>query len=171
MATKDKENHTKKGVYALLIIIGIVFLFLYINKWQEVKELEKYLNSYLIETNTISLEMTDIDEINNVLSEAPSYYFVYISYTKDKDVHKLEEKLKPLIDEYHLQNYFYFINVTDIKDTNKDYLDDIASELNLSTDIKDIPTILYFKDGSFISSVDNAKDFEELLKKENISAM
>ena len=101
---KYKSQTLKKYFIGLCIILAIIFLALYFHKWDTVKEQEKYYNSYLISTNTISLEMTDIDEINAVLSETPSYYFLYISYTNDEDVYNLETELKPLIDEYHLQN-------------------------------------------------------------------
>ena len=169
---KNKSISTKKYIVALCVGIGIIFIALYINKWNQVKELEKYLNSYLISTNTISLEMNDINQIDSVLSETPNYYFVYISYTKDKNVFNLEKKLKPLIDDYNLQNNFYYINVTDIKVNNKNYKKDIANELNVSEKvINKVPVILYFKEGSLIKSVTNAKDFENLLKEQNVRSM
>lgn len=169
---KNKSYSHKNYLIGLGIIIGIVLIGLYINKWQQVKEEEKYINSYLISTKTISLEMNDISEINSVLSETPNYYFVYISYTKDKDVYNLEKKLKPLIDDYKLHNNFYFINVTDIKDNNKNYKTDIAKELNVSYDtISNVPVILYFNNGTLINKVNNAQDFENLLKEQNIKSM
>lgn len=169
---KNKSISTKKYIIALFVVIGIIFIVLYINKWQQVKEDEKYFNSYLITSNTISLEMNEINQISSVLSETPNYYFVYISYTKDKDVYNLEKKLKPLVDEYNLKDNFYFINVTDIKDENKNYKDDIAQELNVDNEILNkVPIILYFKDGSFIASIHNANEFEDLLEKEDIKSL
>jgi len=169
---KNKSQTLKKYIVPFCVILGFIFIVLYINKWNEVKELEKYLNSYLLSTKTISLEMNDINQINSVLSETPSYYFVYISYTKDKNVFNFEKKLKPIIDDYNLQNNFYYINVTDIKENNKNYLNDIALELNVSESIiNKVPIILYFKDGSFINSATNAKDFEDLLTDQNVRSM
>lgn len=171
--SKGNKN-TRIYIYLLIIIICGIFLFFYLNKWKEVKEEEKYLNSYLISTNTISLELNDIKDINNVLSETRNNYFVYISYTKDKNIYKLEQDLKPLIDEYNIQNYFYFINVTDIKEekNNSDYKLQIAEELNVSkNELNKIPVILYFKDSKLIKSVTNAKDFKKLLEEQNIKTM
>lgn len=165
-----KNSNIKKYCIILLVTLGVVFLFLYFYKWYEVKKDEKYLESYLINTNTINLEMNEIDEIHSVLSETANYYFVYVSYTEDKEIYEFEKTLKPLIDEYDLQNNFYYINVTDIKETNKDYKKEIAKELNVKeSDVSKIPSILYFKDNNLEKSgISTAKDFEDLLIKENV---
>lgn len=163
----NKKSLPIKGIgFTLLIILGIVLLGLYFYKWYQVKEDEKYLQSYLISTNTINLEMNDIKEIKTVLSESPTNYYIYIGYKKDESVYRLEKDLKPLIEEYDLQNSFYFIDVTDIKNNNKNYKEDIAKELNISKNkITNVPIILYFKDGKLASDgVTNSKDFEKLLK-------
>ena len=137
---KNKSLSMKNYLVACLLILGIVLVVLYFYKWHQVKEEEKYLNSYLVNTGTVNLEMSDIKEINTVLSETPSYYFVYISYTKEEDVYNLEKELKPLITEYDLQNNFYYINVTDIKEKNENFKEDIAKELKIdSKEIKKVP--------------------------------
>ena len=170
---KYRNQAAKKYFVGLCIILAIIFLALYFHKWNTVREQEKYYNSYLISTNTISLEMTDIKEISSVLSETPSYYFLYISYTSDEDIYHLEEELKPLIDEYQLQNNFYFLNVTDFKDTNTDYKEDIAEALEIDADIiTDVPIILYFKDGELASTdgIHTASEFEDLLETQDIKS-
>lgn len=150
---KNKSLSMKNYLAACLLILGIVLVVLYFYKWHQVKEEEKYLNSYLVNTGTVNLEMSDIKEINTVLSETPSYYFVYISYTKEEDVYNLEKELKPLITEYDLQNNFYYINVTDIKEKNENFKEDIAKELKIdSKEIKKVPIILYFKEGKLVQS-------------------
>ncbi len=165
------KNQTKRGVIILCVILAIIFCILYFYKWYQIKEQEKYLNSYLISSNTISQEMTDIDEISSVLSETGNYYFVYISYTKDKNIYQFEKDLKPLIDKYDLHNNFYYINVTDIKEKNKDYLKDIATELNIDK-IAKAPVILYFNDGKLVEdNIYTIKDFKNLLTEENINEM
>ena len=170
---KNKSISLKKICMFLSAIFILIFLVLYINKWKEVKEQEKYLNSYLINTYTISLEMNAIKDIHSVLSETPNYYFLYISYNNDKSVYNFEKKLKPLIDEYNLQNNFYYLNVTDIKAKNKDYKNDIANELNIDkNNINEVPVILYFKDGKLANKgITTIKEFKELLKAKNIKSM
>ncbi|MBE6154435.1 MAG: hypothetical protein E7163_02535 [Firmicutes bacterium] len=169
---KNKAIYYKNYLLGFGVVLGIIFIILYINKWHQVKEQEKYLNSYLMSNNTINLEITDINAIDSVLSETPNYYFVYISYTQDKKVYNLEKNLKPIIDNYDLQNNFYFINITNIKDKNKNYKEEIAKELKIGNNyINNIPVILYFKNGELINSVNNSKDFENLLKEQNIRSM
>ena len=170
---KYRNQNVKKYFVGLCIILAIIFLALYFYKWHTVREQEKYFNSYLISTNTISLEMNDIDEIRSVLSETPNYYFLYISYTGDEDVYTLEEELKPLIDEYQLQNNFYFLNVTDFKDTNTNYKNDIADELDIDRSIiAKVPIILYFKDGELATThgIFTAAEFEDLLETQDIKS-
>lgn len=176
MAMKKYGNDSltlKRILITLGVIIGIIFLVLYFYKWHQVKSEEEYQKSYLVTTNTISLETNDISEIKAVLSETPSDYFVYISYTKDKDIYNLEQSLKPLIDRYNINNSFYYIDVTDIKETNHNYKEDIAKELNINKNkIPNVPIILYFEDGKLVQDgVYNAKDFEKLLETQDIGSI
>lgn len=170
---KYRNQTLKKYFIGLCIILAIIFLALYFHKWHTVKEQEKYYESFLVSTNTISLEMTDIKEIQSVLSETSNYYFLYISYTNDEDIYNLEKELKPLIDEYHLQNSFYFLNVTDFKDTNQDYKDDIAEALEIDKNIiSKVPIILYFKDGKLATKngIFTADQFKDLLETQDIKS-
>lgn len=170
---KYRNQTLKKYFIGLCIILAIIFLALYFHKWHTVKEQEKYYESFLVSTNTISLEMTDIKEIQSVLSETPNYYFLYISYTNDEDIYNLEKELKPLIDEYHLQNSIYFLNVTDFKDTNQDYKDDIAEALEIDKNIiSKVPIILYFKDGKLATKngIFTADQFKDLLETQDIKS-
>lgn len=173
--TKNKNVSTslKKWVIGLFIILGVLFIILYINKWKEVKTEEKYLTSYLVSTNTISSVMNDIHEISAVLSETPNQYFVYIGYTKDKDVYNFEKKLKPIIDEYSLQNSFYYFDFTELKESKDKHYDDIANALKIDKkEIEDIPVILYFKDGKLVGhGITSVNDFEKLLEEQHFKDM
>ncbi|MCI9281146.1 MAG: hypothetical protein HFI49_02665, partial [Bacilli bacterium] len=93
---KNKPISLKKITISLCVVLGVILIILYAYKWHQVKEDEKYLQSYLISSNTINLEMNSINNINSVLSETPNNYFIYISYTGDKDIYNFEKKLKPL---------------------------------------------------------------------------
>lgn len=173
MMVKSESPSTMKNiVIMILFILGVILLTLYFYKWYQVKQDGKYLESYLISSNTINFEMNEIEEIKTVLSETPSYYFVYIGYTKDKAVNELEKELKPLITDYDIQNNFYYLNITNIKENDNNYKESIAKELNISKKkVEDIPVILYFKDGKLVQDgVTNAKDFEKLLTENDIKS-
>ena len=98
----------------------------------------------------------------------PGEYFILISYTKDKNVNKLEAKLKTIIDNYALQNIFYYLNATDL--LNESYYKEL-NEAFETNEIKKAPAIVYVKDYKLekvISSngdkLFNTSDFEKLLK-------
>ena len=136
------------------------------------KNEEKYVTSYLMSSNTINYEMNEIEEISSVLSETANYYFVYISYTNDADVYNLEKSLKPIIDKYDLNNNFYYINVTNIKENKAKYKKEIADRLNIDEkEMNNIPIIMYFKDGVLTQSAKTAKDLENLVKNQGINSL
>lgn len=142
-------------VYLIVFLIVIGLAYWYISAWKQVKEYEKYLSSYLVSTNTITYEVTNLDEMVQVSQESPSSYFVYVGYTGDANVFKLEKKLKVIIDEYGLQDSFYYVDVTKrLEDTN--LLKDLNDSFN-TTDIKNTPCILFYKDGNLERIIDNDK--------------
>ncbi len=141
-----KKIKKKNYVYALLVLVGAVLLTLYIFSWYQVKKEEKLLTSYLIKTNTIENNVEDIKSFKQISLEMPSSYFVYISYTKDEEVYNFEKRLKRKIDKYKLNDMFYYINVTDLKEENSNYLDVIKKELKIDK-LDKIPVIIYVIDG------------------------
>lgn len=172
MQKKNKSNKyfpVKNYIYGLLIFLAIILLAWYAISWYKVKQTEKLMTSYLVASNTITYEIKDLNEIVQVLKESPSEYFVYISYTNDEEVYKLEKKLKKEIDNYGLKDEFYYINITE-------YLDDeeIYTKLNNAfntTQIKNVPCLLYFKNNQLEkviinkSKVFEASDFSKLLQE------
>ena len=89
---KSKKNNInfKKLFYFIIGLLLIIFLIWYIISWKNVKKEEKLMNSYLITSNTLSVEIKDLSETIQVLKESPSEYFVYISYTIDEKVYSFE---------------------------------------------------------------------------------
>lgn len=172
---KKKNNYISPKNYVIAISISLLAIFFtyYIFSWYNVYQEKKYNESYLINTKTISLEVNDIKEIESVFTEAPNEYFVYIGYRNDEDVYKLEKNLKKVIDKYKLNDIFYYIDATKLKEED-DYLEKINSALGLlNNKIEKIPTIIYFKNGKVKedaivkredANIINAGDFERLLE-------
>lgn len=168
---KSKKNNInfKKLFYFILGFLLIIFLIWYIISWKNVKQEEKLMNSYLITSNTLSVEIKDLSETIQVLKESPSEYFVYISYTNDEKVFNFEKKLKKLIDNYNLKDEFYFVNVTNIKD-DENFYSEINDTFNTKL-ISNIPSILHFKNNELKKVIYNKDlnktytDFENLLKE------
>ena len=65
MMVKNEKSSMKNIIIIILFILSAVLLTLYFYKWYQVKQDGKYIESYLISSNTISLEMTEIEEIKN----------------------------------------------------------------------------------------------------------
>ena len=132
MAKKKKKNYIpfKNYVIAALIVLAICLGIVYIFKWFNVYKTNKLSVSYLIETKTITNEITSLENTKEIFSESPNDYFVYISYTNDEDIYNMEKELKTIIDDYNLNSQFYYINVTEYKDKTN-YIDQINEALNL----------------------------------------
>ena len=168
---KSKKNNInfKKIFYFILGFLLIIFLIWYIISWKNVKQEEKLMNSYLITSNTLSVEIKDLSETVQVLKESPSEYFVYISYTNDEKIFNFEKKLKKLIDNYNLKDEFYFVNVTNIKD-DENFYSEINDTFNTKL-INNIPCILHFKNNELKKVIYNKDlnktytEFENLLKE------
>lgn len=168
---KSKKNNInfKKLFYFIIVFLLIIFLIWYIISWKNVKKEEKLMNSYLITSNTLSVEIKDLSETIQVLKESPSEYFVYISYTNDEKVYSFEKKLKKLIDNYNLKDEFYFVNVTNIKD-DENFYSEINNTFNTKL-INNIPCILHFKNNELKKVIYNKDlnktytNFENLLKE------
>lgn len=172
---KKKKNSVPAKNYIIAVFLSVlaILLTLYIFSWCSIYQEKKYNKSYLKETNTISLEVNDLEEIENTFTEAPSEYFVFISYRNKEETYKLEKKLKKIIDSYNINDSFYYIDVTDLKEEN-DYLEKLNTALGLTEkQITKIPTILYFRDGALAENgiitreddnIMEAGDFEHLLE-------
>ena len=161
---KSKKNNInfKKLFYFIIGFLLIIFLIWYIISWKNVKKEEKLMNSYLITSNTLSVEIKDLSETIQVLKESPSEYFVYISYTNDEKVYSFEKKLKKLIDNYNLKDEFYFVNVTNIKD-DENFYSEINNTFNTKL-INNIPCILHFKNNELKKVIYN-KDLNKTYTK------
>jgi hypothetical protein len=134
----------------------------------------KYDNSYLITSKTISRDhIINVNNATDTFKNLNGDYFVYISYTHNTDVYNLEHNLKKIIDEYKLNDKFYYINVNDIKD-NVNFKDQINAYLGYrDAKVSKVPTIVYVNSNNDVrieniitrndSSMMSAGDFQKLL--------
>ncbi len=167
---KKKSNYipTKNYVIAALVVVGTILLGLYIFSWIRIKEEEKYLESYLLSTNTTVLHINTLEELESTLLEIPDNYFIFTGYTGDEEEYELEKDLKPIIDDYGIQNIFYYLDITELMD-EENFLAELSDILD--KEITTLPTILYCinnkvenqtttEDGEYLE----ASDFEKLLE-------
>lgn len=151
--TKKNDSYVspKNYVYAFLILVGGIVLSLYIFEWYQVKQEEKLMRSYLISSKTIESNIKDLDSLNQIRQEAPSSYFIYLGYTGDEDVYNLEKNLKRVIDKYKLNDIFYYVDLTDLKNNNEYYLEEIENKLKID-ELNNIPALIYVNEGNILNS-------------------
>ncbi|MBE6156808.1 MAG: hypothetical protein E7161_03585 [Firmicutes bacterium] len=147
----DKYISPKNYLYAILILLGGIILTLYIFEWYQVKKEEKLMTSYLISSKTIESSIEDLNSLNQIRQEAPSSYFIYISYTGDEEIYNLEKDFKRVIDKYKLNDMFYYVDLTKLKNNNENYLNEIKNSLGIK-DLKKIPALIYVHEGKILES-------------------
>lgn len=147
MAKKKNEDlrtiPIKNYLLALLVLIGGIALIVYIFEWYQVKETEKYMESYLLKSKTINNSIDDINLYSQVIQEAPTDYFIVIGYKNDEEEYLFEKKLKKIIDDYELNDLVFYIDITDLMQ-KENYLYIINK--NIKTNISNVPAIIYVKD-------------------------
>lgn len=165
---ETKKISSKTLTIIAIIVLAVILIAIYIVKWRDVKQEEKLMNSYLLFSDTVSLEIKNLNEVPQIFTEAPNEYFVLISSTGNSDAYDLEEGLKEIIDNYKLGDCFYYLNVEDLMKE-----DNYLTQLNNAFDtdkITTIPIIIYYKNGEIVDTVTridgnsiNAGDFQKLL--------
>ncbi len=155
----------KNYAIAFLVLLGIVIVTFYIKKVYELSVENKLSQSVLSRL----VGEVKYDEVENVLLEKTSDYFIYISYTSNKDTYNLENELKDIISKYEIEANFYYLNVTnDLEETN--FIANLNTKLGSNIgSINSLPVILYYQNNTlkdYISSYNdlfNISDFEALL--------
>ena len=169
VSAKERYINPRNYLYAALMLVGGILLVFLIFNWYNSKKEEQLLVSYLISSNTIESSIDDLDSISLIKQEAPSSYFIYMSYTKDETIYNFEKDLKKLIDKYKLNDIFYYVDLTKLKENNDNYLNLIKESLGLK-ELSKLPALVYVKDGEVKEVLDGVKntllkvtDVEQLL--------
>jgi hypothetical protein len=141
--SKDKENERfipmKNYLIAIGLVVAAVLLTLYGFAWYNVLKEGRVSQSYLVKEKVISSEIQSLEEVDAVFAEVPDEYFVYVSYTGSEEIYNMEKDLKKVINKYELNDQFYYLNLTTIKD-KENYIDDLNKSLNLEQKVKQVPT-------------------------------
>lgn len=153
----EKKINPQNYFYAVLILVGGILLTLLIFKWYNTKKEEKLMISYLVSTNTIESSISDLNSLDLIKQESPSSYFIYLGFTKDEDVYNLERELKELIDDYKLNDIFYYVDLTEYREKDEEYLDIIKEKLDIE-DLKQVPAIIFIENGQVEEILDGVKN-------------
>lgn len=157
ISANEKKIGLKNYLLAVVIFIGGIGLTLLIFHLYNIKKEERLMISYLISSNTIESSISDLKSLNLIKQEAPSSYFVYLSYTQDEEIYNFERDLKKLIDKYKLNDIFYYVDLTDYKEKNDEYMNVVKDSLD-TDNLKAIPAIVYIQDGKVVDVLDGVKN-------------
>lgn len=171
--SKDKENERfipmKNYLIAIGLVVAAVLLTVYGFAWYNVLKEGKVSQSYLVKEKVISNEIQSLKEVEAIFAEVPDEYFVYISYTGSEEIYDMEKDLKKVINKYELNDQFYYLNLTAIKD-NENYIDKLNESLKFEEKVTQVPTIVYVREGKVVDIIErndnnmmNVGDFQKLL--------
>lgn len=117
---KDNENIIPKKItlqnYIIIAVISIITIAitLYVCKWINISRIDKLSTSPL--ANKVSeLYLSELEESIKENGEV----ILYFGYTSDEDVYSLEEKMLKTIIKDDLNEFVYYINVTDYLENDK----------------------------------------------------
>ena len=156
---KERVIPKKNYLYLILMILSVVLITVFIfdlnDKIMNKKLESSYFKGYI---NEVSL-----NEISDVLVEPSSELFVLVTKTNDNEVYRFESDLKKIIKKYDIRDNFIYIDFTNKENS--------LGELNkiFGSDVKDIPAIIYIKNGIFVKAIEgsqgilNSGEFEKLL--------
>ena len=152
------------GIAIALLSVILIALTLAI-KFGSTQNID-YSKSYLVDKK-IATEIKCNDLSNAITGEES---FIFVTTLNDENEYKLEKDLKKVIGENRLNDKFYVY----VDDPSCGSLSDITTNasinLKLQEKITQVPTILYYKDGSLVDYVERvdknmieAADFVQLL--------
>jgi len=161
----------KKNYYILIgLLVGVVILtFSIVSICNAIKNNNVnsgYINRYVSEIS--------YKELDTYLLEPASNTFVYITYTGNENIYKLEKSMKKLINNYELANNFIYVDVTE-EMNNKNFMDSLNTKFNYASKIEKLPVILYYKDGILTDKLEseniifNVADFQKMLDNYEIA--
>ncbi len=148
----EKKIPTKNYFILLIVVIVTIFLTFYIGKWIKTYKENKLSVSPL----SGIVEEININDVNLAFTET-SEVILYVGYTNDKNVYKMEEAMLDYIKNNNIVDKFIYVNVTDyLKDDEyKKILTSTFKEVK--DEIKNAPLLIYIKNGK-AEKVVNSKD-------------
>lgn len=156
MKNKSREIPPRNYLICAIIFIALILTTLYVLEANKVKTEKRVSESYLLKTNTVSLTLNTIEELETTLLEAPDDVFLFTGYTGSTDEYELEKDMKNIIDEYNLSDNFYYLDVTNLMKTENELKNELSDILN--ADIKTLPIIIYISSNNVMNTVTGNKD-------------
>ena len=159
-----KNYYIVFGVSILVIALSLYIRNIYLKYDNSKLESGIFYNRIINQINTQDFDFAMLEANEAIL---------YVSYTGDKRIDKMENRLFKLMERNNLIDEVIYWNVTDLK--NKEYLGMLRNKYpNIAIDINEAPLLIYIKDGQAISARDSSnglisyRTLQEMINKYGI---
>lgn len=144
-----KINKTIKNYIIVIVmtitVVGLGFLITTINRNYQNNKIKKSPLTKIIKNYSYS-------DLNTIMNRSDKNEFIYFSYTNDKKVYELDEKIKKIIEDNKLKDKFIYFDLT--KQKEKSLINELNALLNLSDNkIISLPCLVYFRNNEIVSVV------------------
>ena len=148
------DNELRKIPVSHYIIVGIIIvwilIFMYIGYKMTQNYQEKlYDEGYFIHKK-IDVKKTTLNELNQVIANSSSPLFLFFNYRGIEETYELEKEMHQIMNDYHLQNNFYYIDLTDMQKEEKDMADEINQVLGIHS-LLHTPAVFYYNNGNLVT--------------------
>lgn len=130
---KVRKVPSKNYLYLIAILLGTIFLLMYIYKWydtyRESKLYTSIMNNYLTVIN--------YNELSNYITENKNA-IIYVSILGDERINKFENSFKNTIERNNLKNTMLYLDITN------ENIDNVKNNLEIETEL---PCIVVYTNG------------------------
>ncbi len=136
------------------IIVAIVVVWVFIIAFIGFKLYARYEQSLYDEGYFIhekaNIKQISLEEVNHVIHSTSGQFFILFNFRGYEETYRLERELDDIIQEHHLNNVFYYVDLTDEKGQANCTLDCVINSALQTSSYKNTPAIAYYKDGKLI---------------------
>lgn len=144
-----KINKTTKNymivIGMIIIVIGLGLLITTINMNYQQNKIKKSPLTKII-------KKYDYNDLNSIINRSDKNEFIYFSYTNDKKIYELDQKIKTIIEDNKLNDQFIYFDLS--KKNNIALINEINDLLDLTENkIISLPCLIYFRNNEIVSVV------------------
>lgn len=151
-----------------VILIGIILLV--ITACFATYNLYNIYQEQKIKTSPLATKEILYEDLKNATKEIDADTFLVISYTENEVVNEHERQIHKMLKKKDLLDNVMYLNVVDYMN-NEGFIEELNGVIKLKDKmkIKELPAIVYYKDGQAVKTIDskeqiiNVADFEQLI--------
>jgi len=142
-----RKNYIIFFVFFMLTVLGLIYIIQSYKEYKEVSENEPIIMNYI--NKELNYEELDEYLIDN------DQAIIYLGISNDELSRNFEKEFGNEIERRELQDKIIYINLSDMKKNNANYLNLINTRHNQGNEIelKKIPAILIFKDRMLVDMI------------------